>query len=66
MLPTWLYSYKDYSCRGNLDGSHSFDGESLSKSMLLLLRRHLVFRFLFLYNKIAFFFFSASYVVVFL
>ena len=53
----WLYSYKDYSCRGNLDGSHSFDGESLSKSMLLLLRRHLVFRFLFLYNKIGFFLF---------
>ena len=22
VLPTWLYSYKDYSCRGNLDGSH--------------------------------------------
>ena len=39
MLPTWLYSYKDYSCRGNLGGSH-FDGESSSKSMLLLLRRH--------------------------
>ena len=45
VLPTWLYSYKDYSCGGNLDGSHSFDGESSSKSMLLLLRRHLVFRF---------------------
>ena len=35
-----------------------FDGETSSKSMFLLLRRHLVFRFLFL--------FSASYVVVFL
>ena len=58
MLPTWLYSYKDYSCGGNLDGSHFFDGESLNKSMLLLLRRHLVFR--------GFFSFSASYVVVFL
>ena len=34
-----------------------FDGESLSKSMLLLLRRHLVFRFLFFYDKIGFFFF---------
>ena len=22
VLPMWLYSYKDYSCRGNLDGSH--------------------------------------------
>ena len=22
VLPTWLYSYKDYSCRGNLDDSH--------------------------------------------
>ena len=22
VLPTWLYSYKDYSCRGNLGGSH--------------------------------------------
>ena len=47
MLPTWLYSYKDYSCGGDLGGSHSFDGESSSKSMLLLLRRHLVFRFVF-------------------
>ena len=36
-----------------------FDGETLSKSMLLLMRRHLVFRF-------CFFSFSASYVVVFL
>ena len=63
MLPTWLYSYKDYSCRGNLDGSHSFDGESSSKSMLLLLRRHLVFRFLFFYDKIGFFFFSRQLVV---
>ena len=35
-----------------------FDGETSSKSMLLLMRRHLVFRF--------FFSFSASYVVVFL
>ena len=34
-----------------------FDGETSSKSMLLLLRRHLVSRF---------FLFSASYVVVFL
>ena len=34
-----------------------FDGETSSKSMLLLLRRHLVFRF---------FLFSASYVVAFL
>ena len=49
VLPTWLYSYKDYSCGGNLDGSHFFDGESSSKSMLLLLRRHLVFRFLFFF-----------------
>ena len=37
----------------------TFDGESSSKSMLLLMRRHLVFRFVF-------FSFSASYVVVFL
>ena len=22
VLPTWLCSYKDYSCRGNLDDSH--------------------------------------------
>ena len=22
VLPTWLYSYKDYSCRGDLDDSH--------------------------------------------
>ena len=44
----------------------TFDGESLSKSMLLLLRRHLVFRFFFLYDKIGFFSFSAFYVVVFL
>ena len=22
VLPMWLYSYKDYSCRGNLDDSH--------------------------------------------
>ena len=87
MLPTWLYSYKDYSCRGNIwflgcffftinhlvfrflfffydkIGECSlpgcvlikithvggtlmiliFDGETLSKSMLLLMRRHLVF-----------------------
>ena len=35
----WLYSYKDYSCGGNLDGSHSFDGESSSKSMLLLFEK---------------------------
>ena len=35
----------------------TFDGESLSKLMLLLMRRHLVFRF---------FSSSASYVVVFL
>ena len=33
----------------------TFDGESSSKSMLLLLRRHLVFR-LFFYDKIGFFF----------
>ena len=34
----------------------TFDGESSSKSMLLLLRRHLVFRvFFFLYDKIVFF-----------
>ena len=49
----WLYSYKDYSWGGgggNLDGSHFFDGESLSKSMLLLSRRHLVFRFLFFFT----------------
>ena len=74
MLPTWLYSYKDYSCRGNIwflgffynkIGECSlcgcilikithvggtlmiliFDGETSSKSMLLLMRRHLVFRF---------------------
>ena len=50
MLPTWLYSYKDYSCRGNLDDS-LFYGETLSKSMLLLMRRHLVFR-CFFYDKI--------------
>ena len=31
MLPTWLYSYKDYSCRGNLDDSH-FDGETYEKA----------------------------------
>ena len=44
-----------------------FDGETSSKSMLLLMRRHLVFRFLFFTIKIGFFFFfSASYVVVFL
>ena len=67
MLPMWLYSYKDYSCGGNLGGSHSFDGESLSKSMLLLLRRHLLLGlFFFLYDKIGFFSFSASYMVVFL
>ena len=44
-----------------------FDGETSSKSMLLLLRRHLVFRFVFFHDKTGVFFsFSASYVVVFL
>ena len=32
-----------------------FDGETSSKSMLLLLRRHLVFRFFIFYDKIGFF-----------